>query len=260
MMIFRKIIRLVSGMTLACVLTSCLSSSYTESYTLIANFEYGSVLELRADSTFYAESGFSIPYNYLAFCHEIDPDTKENKGGFRLSALEGLIKPQKEEDDSDGETESTDVVPELGIVWRAHTFAEPNTYMVYYMSQDRPSHDIEFLLPTNGVCALKSCKITNTAKVAEDLAGKFERGDKMVLTAVGYKGGVETGRASFTLADYTQNDKVGQPKDSIVSRWTSFDLSALGAIERVKFEIESSKDVQKYFCLDDLIADITVSH
>lgn len=258
-MIFRKLIRLVSSVALAYVLTSCLSSSYSEGYTLVANFEYGTVLELRADSTFYTESGFSIPFNYLAFCHEIDPDTKENKGGFRLSALEGLIKPQNEED-SDEETESTDVVPELGMVWRAHTFAEPNTYMVYYMSQDRPSHDIEFLLPTNGTCALKSCMITNTAKVAEDLANTFERGDKMVLTAVGYKGGVETGRASFTLADYTQNDKVGQPKDSIVSRWTSFDLSALGAIETVKFEIESSKDVQKYFCLDDLIADITVSY
>ena len=258
-MIFRKLIRLVSSVALAYVLTSCLSSSYSEGYTLVANFEYGTVLELRADSTFYTESGFSIPFNYLAFCHEIDPDTKENKGGFRLSALEGLIKPQNEED-SDEETESTDVVPELGMVWRAHTFAEPNTYMVYYMSQDRPSHDIEFLLPTNGTCALKSCMITNTAKVAEDLANTFERGDKMVLTAVGYKGGVETGRASFTLADYTQNDKVGQPKDSIVSRWTSYDLSALGAIETVKFEIESSKDVQKYFCLDDLIADITVSY
>ena len=71
-MIFRKLIRLVSSVALAYVLTSCLSSSYSEGYTLVANFEYGTVLELRADSTFYTESGFSIPFNYLAFCHEID--------------------------------------------------------------------------------------------------------------------------------------------------------------------------------------------
>lgn len=258
-MIFGKIIRLFFGVGIACMFTSCLTSTYSESYMLVANFEYGSTLKLRADSTYYAENGFSIPYNYLAFCHEVDADTKENIGGFRLSALEGLIKPQKEED-SDEETESTESIPVLGLTWRAHSFAGANTYMVYHMSQDRPSYDIEFLLPTTGTCVLKSCMITNTAEVAEDVTGKFERGDKMVLTAVGYKGGAETGRASFALADYTQNDKIGQPKDSIVSRWTLFDLSALGAIDRVKFGIEASKDVQKYFCLDNMIAEIAISH
>ena len=41
---------------------------------------------------------------------------------------------------ADEETESTDVVPELGMVWRAHTFAEPNTYMVYYQSASSGSN------------------------------------------------------------------------------------------------------------------------
>ena len=98
--------------------------------------------------------------------------------------------------------------------------------------------------------------------MAEEVAGKFVRGDKMTLKAIGYKDGKETGVAEIALADFTQNDKTGQPKDSIVSRWTTFDLSKLAAVDKVRFEIEmlGESDVQKYFCLDNLIADIAIEY
>ena len=102
--------------------------------------------------------------------------------------------------------------------------------------------------------------MTNTAKVAEEIAAKFERNDKMVLKATGYKDGKQTGTAEIALADYTQNDKSGQPKDSIVSTWTTFDLSRLQAVDIVKFEIEnpSGKNIPKYFCIDNVVADIAL--
>ncbi len=256
-----KIYRFIGIAVAAVALTSCFNSNYSESYQLIANFEYGKMLELRKDSTYFATEGFGIGYNYLVFCHNIDPTSKEYKGGFRISALEGQIRPVKEENDESEPVVTQEVAP-MDMVWRAHSVPGANTYMVYYMSQNRPEYDIEFLVPTNGTCIMKACHVTNTAKVAEEIAGKFVRGDKMTLKAIGYKDGKETGVAEIALADFTQNDKAGQPKDSIVSRWTTFDLSKLAAVDKVRFEIEmlGESDVQKYFCLDNLIADIALEY
>ena len=247
----RGIIKFMSIAVSAFALSSCFDSTYSESYTLIASFEYGKQVTLRPDSTYFTTDGYAIGYNYLAFCHDTDPQTKEFRGGFRLSALE--------EDEGDG-TQTAAEQPALDMTWRAHSVPGANMYMVYYMSQERPDSDIEFLMPTRGTCVLKSCHVTNTAKVAEEIAAKFERNDKVVLKATGYKDGKQTGTAEIALADYTQNDKSGQPKDSIVSKWTTFDLSRLQAVDIVKFEIEnpSGKNIPKYFCIDNVVADIAL--
>ena len=62
------------------------------------------------------------------------------------------------------------------------------------------------------------------------------------------------------LADYTQNDKSGQPQDSIVSAWTTFDLSKLQVVDKIKFELEnlSGKSIPMYFCIDNVVADIAL--
>lgn len=261
-----SVIKVAGIAAVAFALSSCFKSNYSESYTLVANFEYGKALELRKDSTYFAQDGFGIGFNYLAFCHNIDPTTREYKGGFRLSALEGQIRPVKQENESNESEVTESETVELDMVWRAHSVPGANTYLVYYLTKDRPEHDIEFLLPTNGTCIMKACQVTNTAKVAEEIAGKFGRGDKLTLKAVGYKDGNETGKAEIALADFTQNDKAGQPKDSIVSKWTTFDLSALQSVDKVIFELEVSslteemKDVQKYFCLDNVVADIALEY
>ena len=90
---------------------------------------------------------------------------------------------------------------------------------------------------------------------------KFERGDKLTLKATGYLDKKETGSAEIALADYTQNDKSGVPKDSIVSVWTTFDLTKLGTVDEVKFEMQSGdKEISKYFCLDDFLATISLEY
>ena len=265
MNILRNTIKLVGAVVLAFALTSCLDSNYSQSYSLIANFEYGNSVKFRADSTYYAEGAYAIGYNYLAFCHTLDQTTQEFQGGFRLSALEGQIRPAKVEDESSEQTTpseslSGEEVVLLGNTWRVHAAPAVNTYMVYHMNAYRPEYDIAFLVPTNGTCLIKSCQVANTAAVAEEIAEKFERGDRLVLKATGYKDGKETKTVEINLADYTQNDKSGQPKDSIVSRWTTLDLSSLQLVDKVKFEMESTKNVQQYFCMDNMEADITLEY
>ena len=107
---------------------------------------------------------------------------------------------------------------------------------------------------------MKLCQVTNTGKVAEEIASKFQRGDKLTLVATGYKDGQMTGKAEFELADYTQNDKSGQPKDSIVSKWTNFDLSALQVVDKINFALVSTKSIPMYFCLDNVVADIAIEY
>ena len=241
---------------IAFALTSCFDFTSSENYTLVANFEYGTELTLRPDSTYYAEKGYAIGYNYLAFCHSVDPSTYEFMGGFRVSAQQGVYDPEPKEESN----ETPPVAPQLDMTWRAHSIKGVNTYMVYYMSSQRPTYDIEFLLPTNGTCTMKLCQVTNTTKVAEEIAATFQRGDKLTLVATGYKGGQMTGKAEINLADYTQNDKSGQPKDSIVSKWTNFDLGALASIDKINFALVSTKSVSQYFCLDNVIADIAIEY
>ena len=265
MNILRNTIKLVGAVVFAFALTSCLDSNYSQSYSLIANFEYGNSVKFRADSTYYAKNAYALGYNYLAFCHTVDQATQEFQGGFRLSALKGQIRPEKVEDAGSDQTTSSELQSGdgallLGNTWRVHAAPSVNSYMVYQMSSSAPEYGIEFLLPTNGSCMIKSCQVANTAAVAEEITQKFERGDRLILKATGYKDGKETKTAEINLADYTQNDKTGQPKDSIVSRWTIFDLSSLQLVDKVKFEMESTKNVQQYFCMDNMAADITLEY
>lgn len=253
--IFICIIALIS-------LTSCLDGvGYKSTYQVIASFEYASTdLTYRADSTYYASAdAIGLAWNYLGFCHQVNM-TGDFLGGFRLSCLKGQIRPETE--DSEGEGQVVPVQP-LDMTWRVHAAPSNNAYMVYWQGISRPESDIMFFLPTNvsGTCTLKACYVCNTAKVAAEVKEKFERGDKLTLKATGYFDKKETGYAEIALADYTQNDKNGTPKDSIVSVWTTFDLSKLGTVDNVKFEMNSgNKDISKYFCLDDFLATISTEY
>ena len=247
MKLFTTLNRIIGIAVIACALNSCFNYVNTESYTLVANFEYGSDLTVRPDSTYYAEKGIGIGYNYLAFCHNIDPSTYDFLGGFRISILKGLYGTQTGD-------------KTLDMTWRAHCLPATNTYMVYQITDRRPEADIQFLMSTVGTCSMRSCQVTNTAKVAEEIAAKFQRGDKLTLIATGYKDNQMTGKAEIELADYTQNDKAGQPKDSIVSSWTNFDLSTLKQVDKINFALVSNVSVPLYFCLDNVVADISLEY
>lgn len=228
--------------------------SYISMYHLLATFEYQNPsVQWYKDSTYYAGPEYVglMWNNDLAFCHSVDEFSGDFRGGFRLSCLEGLIRPE-------GESESD---AELDKTWRVHAPKDENAYSVFWFGSRVPKSHIRFLTYNYGTCTMNSCYVTNTALVAEEVKKNFRRGDKLTLTAVGYLNSKETARTSIEMADYTLYDKNGVQKDSIVSNWTKFDLSKLGTVDDVRFEMTAGmRSIPLYFCLDNLVCLINLEY
>ena len=57
------------------------------------------------------------------------------------------------------------------------------------------------------------------------------------------------------VAEFTEK------KDSVVSSWTAFELTKLGAVDCVDFELISTQpDVPAYFCMDSMFATISLEY
>lgn len=129
-------------------------------------------------------------------------------------------------------------------------------------------HHIHFLSYANGTCAPVSCMVNNTKQVAEGIAeynGSHEKPLTVTLKATGYAGGAETGSAEIMLAGERDQEDASETssRDTVVSTWTSFDLSKLGNVEYIDFSMtfsdETQTSVEKYFCMDDFWANIHIS-
>ena len=82
----------------------------------------------------------------------------------------------------------------------------------------------------------------------------YEKKSYLKLTATGYKAdGTETQTAEVYLADFRTETSGG-----IVTEWIKFDLSSLGSVNKIVFNIESSDvgeyglNTPAYFCMDDV--------
>ena len=125
-----------------------------------------------------------------------------------------------------------------------------------------------FFATTQGTCTPVSCMVNNTKQVAEGIAeynGSHEQPLTVTLKATGYAGGAETGSAEIMLAGERDQEDASEtsPRDTVVSTWTSFDLSKLGNVEYIDFSMtfsdETQTSVEKYFCMDDFWANIHIS-
>ena len=108
----------------------------------------------------------------------------------------------------------------------------------------------------------RSVRLTNTTYTALSIkygygyAKKFggRSGDdpdwfKLTITGIGLINQI-TGQKEFFLADFRFNDN---SIDYIVNKWSIIDLSGLGVVKRLEFELASSDaGTPLYFCLDDL--------
>ncbi len=105
-------------------------------------------------------------------------------------------------------------------------------------------------------------RITNTTftafaiKYGYDYAKKFGGGDGsdpdwfiLTITGIGYSNEI-TGTVDFFLADYRfENNE----DDYIVDGWNYVDLTSLGIVKSLEFELSSSDaGTPLYFCMDDL--------
>lgn len=244
-------------------MASCLSDGeYTRSYTTIANFEYSNFnyeTNFGEDSLYFDTKygGYGIGWDLLAFCHKVDTVTKTFEGGMLLSYLKG---------ETFNPADSTALAQSDSLVYARDRFRvndslgaySPKTYMVYYGNPDpskMPEHDVEFTSLDQGPCQVHECYVNNTEYVAYKVSKNFVDGDRLTLKAKGWKDGKVTGEASIVLADFSAQ------KDSIMTTWTRFDLSKLGGIDYMDFEVESTnKEIPAYFCMDNFKANITISY
>ena len=96
----------------------------------------------------------------------------------------------------------------------------------------------------NNICYALNCYLNGNG-----LTAKIDEKDWVKLTATGYDGEAKTGEASIYLCNGPKN---------IVTDWTKFDLSGLGAVTKVEFNITGSSDngygfsQPAYFAYDDV--------
>ena len=227
-------------------LTACFKDGHVkQKYVLEATFQYVGV-GFSSDSTYVNTKeidGFG--YDALNFYHKLGED-KSFKGGFILSCAE---MPKS------GNTTG------LMNTYRANLptgLTSGNIYTVYHQNADEtlmPAHDVKYAFIENGDCTMGGCYVTNTVEVADFVKLHFTDGDRLSVKATGYLNGAKTGEAEMALAEFTEK------KDSIVSKWTPFELTKLGTVDHVDFEIISTNpDVPAYFCMDSMIATIQIEY
>ncbi|MBQ8838280.1 MAG: DUF4465 domain-containing protein [Bacteroidales bacterium] len=235
-------------------LASCLGDDPTvqKSYPLCADFEltdeYTHVKFFGSDSLYFdAQNGVGIGYDLLAFLHKLDEGKIRLEGGFLLSSYE---------------------YPEGGLAdglvntWRTNAEIDKGqdrlSYLVFYDNPDEtlmPEHDMHFTAIEYGTCSMVGCYVSNTVEVADSIAANFKLGDRLTLKATGWLNGEKTGEAEIYLADFSAQ------KDSIVNTWTPFELSKLGMVEYVDFELLSTNaDVPGYVCIDYVCANISLEY
>lgn len=244
---YRKIL-LLSAVIVSAV--SCLNNSKFESSgTVWASFEFvGAGNDLFGSDSLYFDTvnkqGFV--WDCLAFYHSVSEDDKF-QGGFLVSQL---YKTEAETDSlANNEYRVNCAAPKIGS----------NTYAVFVQNPDptkMPARDITFMLKEYGSCSMQSCFVNNTVAVTEAVNQKFEVGDKLRLKAKGWKDEKLVGEAEIILAEKDSD------KDSIICKWTSFDLSKLADVDKVDFEIvaPAGKDIPAAVCIDDMMASVSLSY
>ena len=227
---------------------SCLDGSgYNVSYTAEVTFDYNDEV-FNEDSLFFdTKYKVGLGWDYLAFYHKVDETTSEFRGGFLVS---GLQTPESGAVSGLSHNQYRSNV-KMPASWK-------NKYAVFCQTSDMPENHLEFAFKDNGglvgTCAMKSVYVTNTVAVESAMREQFVDGDQLILKATGYLAGEKTDHAEFKLAEFTT------AKDSVVSAWTLFDLSKLGTVDKVVFDVQvpPGKEMPVTVCMDNMMASITV--
>ena len=231
-----------AALAAVCMISCTNSSSFYQKYVEVATFEYAG---LDYEKIFGADSIYVGSPNDIglawgqdfAFGHKVTEST--HLGGFSLSymtpaGLEDAVKPEGY----------------LKSLYRASgpVRSAKNTYAVFRQSYEMPEKDFEFLSPTYGTCQPIICWVNNSELVYDALVSK--PGATLTLKATGYLKKAETGAAEIKLA-----------ADTVMYNWTKFNLSGLGAVDEIDFElIASDPSIPLYVCIDELSADITIDY
>ncbi|MDR2129613.1 MAG: DUF4465 domain-containing protein [Odoribacteraceae bacterium] len=113
---------------------------------------------------------------------------------------------------------------------------------------------------TSKECVFDHFYVTNNTYAAlsmkngDAIAKQFGTGDWFKLVVEGFdKSGTSTGTVEFYLADFRETASPG-----IITEWTKVDLTPLGSVAEIKFDLQSSDNgnygmnTPAYFCFDNL--------
>lgn len=243
--------RIVFGAAILFASISCLNkSSHTTSGPLLATFEFSDGIYTTyfgPDSLYFdKDTKIGIGWDCMAFYHKITED-EQFEGGFLCSYL---AKPKAgAEGLPNNEYRVNCEGPSSGR----------NTYTVFVQNPDpakMPEKDIEFMLKSNGTFEVYACHINNTVAAADSVAKNFQLGDKFTLKAQGWKDGTPTESVQVVLAEKTHD------KDSIMNNWVQVDLSKLGMVDRIDFELSApeGRNIPRTVCLDNLYGKVSLSY
>lgn len=139
-----------------------------------------------------------------------------------------------------------------------HGAENSKTYATYNVNEYNPK-GVEVISSEDGE-VISGFYVTNSAYACtsilrgDNIAKRFGTGDWFKLTVVGYDvNEEETGRVDFYLADFRDVTNA-----YIINTWRWVDLTSLGKVKRLGFEMSSSDNgawgmnTPAYFCLDNL--------
>ncbi len=231
-----------AALAAVCMISCTKGADFFQKYYEISTFEYSGI---DYDKVFGADSIYVGSPNDIgigwgqdfAFGHKVSEAT--HLGGFSLSYMKpaGLA----------------DAVKPEGYVKSLYRVSGPvraakNTYAVFRQSYEMPAKDFEFLNPTYGTCLPKICWVNNSELVYDALVSK--PGATLTLKATGYLKKTATGSAEIKLA-----------ADTVMYNWTKFDLTGLGSIDEIDFQlIASDPAIPLYVCMDELSAEISIEY
>ena len=231
---------------------SCLTQgSFSQSYVADITFDFTDKVYQTSfkDSVYVLSEGSGFAYGQYPIVFTQKYLDGKFQGGFLMSCLKG---------EGNGKL---DEAAKGNDLYRVHSKSGADGTKGYAVFYNNPvesmmyPHDIEFGYKDAGSFTPYSCYVNNTTYVARAIKENFVDGDKLVLKATGHRHDGSTAAASIVLAEYTE------AKDSVMYNWTKFDLSTLGSVDYVDFELNSTNSsVPAYFCIDGLLAGVQIEY
>ncbi len=141
-------------------------------------------------------------------------------------------------------------------------FNDSENYAVVYIDNSLEM-DFEHQVQIDGFYATNDTYTYLSMKNGDDFTKKFGGTDgndpdylKLIITGIN-SGGNETGSVEFLLADFLSDDS---DADYIVKNWQWVDLTTLGFVTQLKFQLKSTDvgdwgmNTPAYFCMDNFTA------
>lgn len=267
-------------------LTSCMKDTgYEASFTLVDDGNYDNAAEIFKDGATYFLFGEPEEGDLSAFISKgttvyySKVSSGSLLGGFALSRQHWTEPETDEGEDQEGEetesgtgedTGSETQVPGEYSVYGKSSGTTANTFFYFRQTGNMPEHDITFASADAGTCTPSIIQVCNSAaavrKIMGDDVSTFNLKGDYTLKVTGYLNGAKTKEATFLLAGKGKSkrpESENPQRDSIVTSWRTLDLSGLGNIDTIDFDLVFSEEEDKTLmqdatdvCLDNFTASI----